>query len=119
MHPFNTETYTALQEALGEEGFTAVLASFQSDTEHLMKQIGTALTAHQAEQVGQFCHQLKSTSQALGAMSFAQAIIQLENYRHHQDQARARKDYLQALEEFHLLNQWLAQASSPATSATP
>lgn len=98
-------TYESLQEALGADNLTLVMHSFRSDAQTLVKQIGAALARADTEEVGKLCHQLKATSQAIGALQFAEKVIELEQYRFHHDLNKARQLYMVVLQLFNQLLQ--------------
>lgn len=101
------ETYSLLQDLMGEEGFQEIIEFFCSDTQQALGNLHKAINEEQADYVGGICHKLKSSSKLIGAFNMAQLSTELEQYSENKDTQLAAELLSRLNNEFQLVQHWI------------
>lgn len=104
--PVDEETYTTLQEIMGDE-FAELVNFFREDAEQALATLPHAIDTANGIDVGGICHKLKSSSRLIGAMEMAEFARLLEEYKRHQNQQLARTHLNALAHEYSRVLAWL------------
>ncbi|MGB0845375.1 MAG: Hpt domain-containing protein [Thiolinea sp.] len=106
------ETYSLLQDLMGEEGFEEIIDFFCSDTKQAVNNLRQAINDQKADFVGGVCHKLKSSSKLIGAFTMADIATELELYADHKNATLASQLLDQLETEFQRAEQWIQSATA-------
>ena len=104
--PVNEETYTTLQEIMGDE-FAELVGFFREDAEQALATLPHSIETANSLDVSGICHKLKSSSRLIGAMEMAEFARLLEEYKRHQDQQMAQNHLNALTHEYSRVIAWL------------
>ncbi len=105
----DVQTYSLLQELMGDDGFQEIINVFREDTLRSVEHLAQAIQHEQSDVVGGICHRLKSSSKLVGALELADLVTELEHYRQHHDTARAQRIQTAIQQELERVIDWLDQ----------
>ncbi len=103
------QTFTLLQELMGDEGLDEIVGLFRTDSQQSIQQLGKAINAQQATTISGICHSLKSSCRLLGAMQLADLVAELEYFPVETQQQQATQLQQRIEAEFNRVIQWLNQ----------
>ena len=104
--PVDAETYTMLQEIMGDE-FNELVGFFREDSEQALTQLQCSIDTQDSGQVGSICHKLKSSSRLIGAMAMAEIARTLEEYKDHHVQGTAHRHLQDLTLAYRQVTTWL------------
>ncbi|CAA6801195.1 MAG: Unknown protein [uncultured Thiotrichaceae bacterium] len=109
INPIDMDTYSQLEELMGDEGFQEIIDFFMLDTHKAMKSIPHAINHQHSDHVGAICHKLKSSCKLLGAFTMAELCGLLEAYKDNKDDLFAAQTFLKLEAEFQRVEQQLKE----------